>query len=124
MESRQSEQLFKEALEVMPGGVNSPVRAFKSVGGTPITFRRGEEAWLEDWDGNRYLDFCGSWGPLVLGHAHPYVKERIETALADGWTFGAPHRSETVLARKVLERVGFAEKVRFVNSGIRTREPG
>ncbi|HPO14889.1 MAG TPA: glutamate-1-semialdehyde 2,1-aminomutase [Candidatus Hydrogenedentes bacterium] len=117
MESRQSEQLFKEALEVMPGGVNSPVRAFKSVGGTPITFRRGEGAWLEDWDGNRYLDFCGSWGPLVAGHAHPYVRDRIEKALADGWTFGAPHRSETLLARKVLERVGFAEKIRFVNSG-------
>ncbi len=117
MESGQSEQLFKEALEVMPGGVNSPVRAFKSVGGTPITFRRGEGAWLEDWDGNRYLDFCGSWGPLVLGHAHPHVRERIEKTLADGWTFGAPHRSETLLARKVLERLRFAEKVRFVNSG-------
>jgi glutamate-1-semialdehyde 2,1-aminomutase len=117
MEHGQSEQFFKEALEVMPGGVNSPVRAFKSVGGTPITFRRGEGPWLEDWDGNRYLDFCGSWGPLVLGHAHPYVRERIEKTLADGWTFGAPHRSETLLARKVLERLGFAEKIRFVNSG-------
>jgi glutamate-1-semialdehyde 2,1-aminomutase len=117
METRQSEQYFKEALEVMPGGVNSPVRAFKSVGGTPITFKRGEGAHLEDWDGNRFLDFCCSWGPLVLGHAHPYVRESIEKVLVDGWTFGAPHRSETLLARKVLERVGFAEKVRFVNSG-------
>ncbi len=117
MEHSKSEQLFSEALAVMPGGVNSPVRAFKSVGGTPITFRRGEGAWLEDWDGNRYLDFCGSWGPLVLGHAHPHVRGRIEKALADGWTFGAPHRSETLLAQRVLERLGFAEKVRFVNSG-------
>ncbi len=117
METRQSEQFFKEALEVMPGGVNSPVRAFKSVGGTPITFRRGEGAYLEDWDGNRFLDFCCSWGPLVLGHAHPHVRECIEKVLVDGWTFGTPHRSETLLARKVLERVGFADKVRFVNSG-------
>jgi len=117
METRQSEQLFKEALEVMPGGVNSPVRAFKSVGGTPITFKRGEGAYLEDWDGNRFLDFCCSWGPLVLGHAHPHVRESIEKVLADGWTFGTPHRSETLLARKVLERLRFADKVRFVNSG-------
>ena len=83
MESRQSEQLFKEALEVMPGGVSSPVRAFKSVGGTPVTFKRGERAYLEDWDGNRFLDFCCSWGPLVLGHAHPYVRECIEKVLVD-----------------------------------------
>ncbi len=117
METTQSERYFKEALEVMPGGVNSPVRAFKSVGGTPITFKRGEGAYLEDWDGNRFLDFCCSWGPLVLGHAHPYVRESIEKVLVDGWTFGTPHRSETLLARKVLERVGFADKVRFVNSG-------
>ncbi len=117
METTQSEQLFKEALEVMPGGVNSPVRAFKSVGGTPITFKRGQGAHLEDWDGNRFLDFCCSWGPLVLGHAHPYVRESIEKVLVDGWTFGTPHRSETLLARKVLERVGFADKGRFVNSG-------
>jgi len=117
MEKSQSERLFQEALEVMPGGVNSPVRAFKSVGGTPITFRRGEGPWLEDWDGNRYLDFCGSWGPLVLGHAHPYVRACIEKALAGGWTFGAPHRSETLLAKKILERLGFAEKIRCVNSG-------
>jgi glutamate-1-semialdehyde 2,1-aminomutase len=117
MNNTQSELLFKEALEVMPGGVNSPVRAFKSVGGTPITFRRGKGTFLEDWDGNCYLDFCGSWGPLVLGHAHPYVREQIERVLLDGWTFGAPHRSETLLGRKVLDRVGFAERIRFVNSG-------
>ena len=117
MQTTQSEHLFKDALAVMPGGVNSPVRAFKSVGGTPITFKRGQGAYLEDWDGNRFLDFCCSWGPLVLGHAHPHVRESIEKVLADGWTFGTPHRSETLLARKVLERVGFADKVRFVNSG-------
>ena len=117
MNQTQSELLFKEALEVMPGGVNSPVRAFKSVGGTPITFRRGEGAFLEDWDGHRYLDFCGSWGPLVLGHAHPHVRQQIEAALADGWTFGAPHRSETLLGREILKRLAFAERIRFVNSG-------
>lgn len=117
MRNEKTEKFFQEALEVMPGGVNSPVRAFKSVGGTPITFRRGEGSWLEDWDGNRYLDFCCSWGPLVLGHAHPHVKESIEKVLADGWTFGTPHRSETLLARSVLERLGFPGKIRFVNSG-------
>ena len=113
----ESSKLFEEALQVMPGGVNSPVRAFKSVGGTPITFKRGAGAWLEDWDGNRYLDFCCSWGPLVLGHAHPYVHKQLANALGDGWTFGTPHRSETLLAQKVLSCLNFPGKVRFVNSG-------
>jgi glutamate-1-semialdehyde 2,1-aminomutase len=117
MKNETSTRFYQEALEVMPGGVNSPVRAFKSVGGTPITFRRGEGAWLEDWDGNRYLDFCCSWGPLVLGHAHPYVRAEIEKTLKDGWTFGAPHRTETLLAKRVLELLGFQGKIRFVNSG-------
>lgn len=117
MKFNESEKLFKDAASVLPGGVNSPVRAFKGVGGTPITFKRGEGAYVEDWDGNRYLDFCCSWGPLVLGHAHPYVRERIEKVLADGWTFGTPHRSETELAEAVLEKLGFADLVRFVNSG-------
>lgn len=112
-----SKQYFKEAQEVMPGGVNSPVRAFGSVGGTPITFKKGKGAWMEDWDGNRYLDFCCSWGPLILGHNHPHVSKKLHEAMDDGWTFGTPHRSETLLSRKVLEKLGFAERIRFVNSG-------
>ena len=117
MKQNKSEKLFAQATAVLPGGVNSPVRAFKGVGGTPITFKRGEGAYVEDWDGNRYLDFCCSWGPLVLGHAHSYVRDRIEKVLADGWTFGTPHRSETELAEVVLDKLEFADLVRFVNSG-------
>jgi len=117
MERKISQSYFNDALEVMPGGVNSPVRAFKAVGGTPITFAKGEGPWLTDVDGNRYLDFCCSWGPLILGHAHPRVVEAIEEVLRKGWSFGAPHRSETELARVVLQKLEFAERIRFVNSG-------
>lgn len=117
MQFKESEKLFERAKELMPGGVNSPVRAFKSVGGTPITFKRGEGTIIEDWDGNKYYDFCCSWGPLILGHSHPYVREQIEKSLVDGWTFGTPHKTESMLAEKILERLGFAERVRCVNSG-------
>jgi len=112
-----SESLYARAVTVMPAGVNSPVRAFRSVGGTPIFMKRGDGAWLEDVDGNRYLDFCGSWGPLILGHNHPAVREAIERTVRDGWTFGTPHEAEVALASTVVEKLPPLEMVRFVNSG-------
>ena len=117
MKQTESKKLFDQARNFMPGGVSSPVRAFKSVGGTPITFKKGQGTRIKDWDDNEYYDFCCSWGPLILGHSHPYVRGKIEQSLADGWTFGTPHRTETLLAEKVLDKLEFAEKVRFVNSG-------
>ncbi len=112
-----SEELFQQALQVMPGGVNSPVRAFKSVGGTPIFFERGQGAYLYDVDGNRYIDYVGSWGPLILGYLHPAVVEGIRQEALKGTSFGAPTEVEIELARKVVEMVPSVEKVRMVNSG-------
>jgi len=101
----------------MPAGVSSPVRAFRSVGGTPLYMDRGEGAHLYDVDGNRYLDFCGSWGPLILGHGHPEVREAIEKVVAKGWAFGTPVPAEVDLARLLTEKLPGLEMVRFVNSG-------
>jgi glutamate-1-semialdehyde 2,1-aminomutase len=101
----------------MPAGVNSPVRAFRAVGGDPLFCRRGLGAYLEDEDGNRYLDCCGSWGPLILGHAHPVVLEAVVRTARDGLTFGAPHRSEIELAELVTAAYPVAQMVRFVSSG-------
>lgn len=112
-----SEQLFRRASELMPGGVNSPVRAFRSVGGTPVFFKSGEGAEFIDADGNRYVDFCQSWGPLILGHAHPNVVKAVRTAAAEGLTFGAPTQREIRLAERVLEAFPEFERVRFVSSG-------
>lgn len=113
----QSEQLYQQALKLMPAGVNSPVRAFRSVGGTPLFMERGEGAWITDADGNRYLDFCGSWGPLVLGHRHPAVEAAIHEVVGRGWTFGTPVKEEVALAGLLTERLDGLEMVRFVNSG-------
>ncbi len=101
----------------MPGGVNSPARAFGAVGGTPIVFARGEGAYLIDVDGNRYLDLVGSWGPLILGHAHPAVVEAVVAAARRGTTFGAPTIAENELAKLIAEIVPAVQKVRLVNSG-------
>jgi glutamate-1-semialdehyde aminotransferase len=90
-----SEALFERARTVIPGGVNSPVRAFRSVGGTPRFIARGEGAWLEDVDGNRYVDLVLSWGPLILGHAHPQVIAAVQEAAARGTTYGAPPSSRS-----------------------------
>jgi len=87
-----SEQWFEEARKVLPGGVNSPVRAFRAVGGTPIVMRRGQGAEVEDEDGRRYVDFVGSWGPLILGHANPEILAAVTEAMHEGLTFGAPSR--------------------------------
>ena len=101
----------------MPGGVNSPVRAFKSVGGQPILFDRVEGAYAWDVDGNRYIDYIGSWGPAICGHAHPEVIEALHQALAKGTSFGAPCALENQLAQMVIDAVPSVEMVRFVNSG-------
>ncbi len=112
-----SKALFQQALQLFPGGVNSPVRAFRSVGGTPLFFARGEGAEVVDADGNRYIDLCHSWGPLILGHAHPAVVEAIVRTASKGTTFGAPTEEENMLASFVMERIPFLERMRFVSSG-------
>jgi glutamate-1-semialdehyde 2,1-aminomutase len=112
-----SETLFAAACEVMPGGVNSPVRAFNAVGGTPIYFSRGEGAYLYDVDDKRYIDYVGSWGPMIVGHSNPKVIEAISEQLPRGLSFGAPTEIETRLARKICELIPSAEKVRMVSSG-------
>ncbi len=112
-----SEEQFQRALKVIPGGVNSPARAFGAVGGHPVIIDRGEGQYLYDIDGNRYLDYIGSWGPHILGHCHPQVVSRIEEALKKGTSFGAPTLVETELAELVAELVPCVEKVRMVNSG-------
>ncbi|HET9948062.1 MAG TPA: aminotransferase class III-fold pyridoxal phosphate-dependent enzyme, partial [Longimicrobiales bacterium] len=96
-----SRELFERALAAIPGGVNSPVRAFRSVGGTPVFFARGEGAWLHDVDGRRYLDLVMSWGALVAGHAHPRVRAELADALARGTSFGAPCEDEVLLAERI-----------------------
>jgi glutamate-1-semialdehyde 2,1-aminomutase len=112
-----SRALFARALSVLPGGVDSPVRAFKAVGGQPLFIRRGEGPFLTDVDGNRYIDYVLSWGPLVLGHAHPRVVAAITEAAARGTSFGAPSPLEVELAELVCGLVPSMEMLRFVNSG-------
>src|SRR5262249_53988666 len=108
---------FQRARRVIPGGVNSPVRAFRAVGGNPLFLARGEGARVWDTDGRAYIDYVGSWGPLILGHRHPGVVAAIREATASGWTFGMPTERETVLAELVTRIVPSVEKVRFVSSG-------
>jgi glutamate-1-semialdehyde 2,1-aminomutase len=117
MDTTRSVQLFARARRLIPGGVDSPVRAFGAVGGTPRFARSGSGCHLTDVDGNRYIDMVGSWGPLLLGHAHPRVIAAIEAALPAGTSFGAPLESEVTLAEALLSRVPAADAVRFVNSG-------
>ena len=112
-----SEELFAEAVGLLPGGVSSPVRAFKAVGGTPLFVERGEGAHLFDVDGNRYVDYVLSWGPLVLGHAHPRVVAALEEAVRRGTSYGAPTELELELARLIRQAMPSLELVRFVSSG-------
>ena len=112
-----SESLFATAKNFFPGGVNSPVRAFKSVGGTPLFIKKGNGARIWDEDDNEFIDFCCSWGPLILGHNHPHVYNSIVSTLQDGASFGAPTRKENELAAFILERIPFIDKLRFVSSG-------
>ena len=110
-------QLFDEAQRYIPGGVNSPVRAFKGVGGEPLFIRRAAGAYVEDSAGRRYIDYVGSWGPMLTGHAHPKVLEAVCSTAADGLSFGAPTELETRLARRICEIMPSIELVRMVNSG-------
>ncbi|MHB1119889.1 MAG: glutamate-1-semialdehyde 2,1-aminomutase [Bellilinea sp.] len=112
-----SEELFRQAQELLPGGVDSPVRAFRAVGSQPLFIERGEGAYVYDVDGNRYLDYVLSWGPLILGHAHPHVAQAIAAAAQKGTSFGAPSPLELELARRVQSFYPSMEMVRFVNSG-------
>jgi glutamate-1-semialdehyde 2,1-aminomutase len=112
-----SEALFAEAQTWIPGGVNSPVRAFRGVGGSPLFFEKGEGACLIDADGKRYIDYVGSWGPMILGHSHPAVVDAVRKQLDKGLGFGAPTELETRMAKRVCELVPSIEKVRMVSSG-------
>ncbi|MFO7156767.1 MAG: glutamate-1-semialdehyde 2,1-aminomutase [Pseudomonadota bacterium] len=117
MERVRSAELLERALEKIPGGVNSPVRAFRGVGGSPVFFARGEGAWLVDVDGNRYVDYVGSWGPLLFGHAWGPAVEAVRRAAERGTSFGAPHEGEVLLAEKISALVPSVEMVRLVSSG-------
>ena len=109
--------LWGRAQAVMPGGVNSPVRSFRSVGGEPFFVDRGEGAYLYDTEGRRYADYVLSWGPLILGHAHPVVTEALERQLGRGTSYGAPTEAEVELAERIVRLVPTVEMVRLVNSG-------
>jgi glutamate-1-semialdehyde 2,1-aminomutase len=117
MSRQRSHAAFARAKQLMPGGVNSPARAFGGVGGEPIFFERGHGAYLFDLDGNRYIDYIGSWGPMILGHCHPAVTAALEAAVARGTSFGAPTEAESELAELIVAAVPSIEKVRLVNSG-------
>lgn len=112
-----SEKLFKKAKSYFPGGVNSPVRAFKSVDGSPLFIKKGDGYKIWDEDGNEFIDFCASWGPLILGHNHPAIYRKVVDALQNGTSFGAPTALENELAELILSRNKFIEKIRFVSSG-------
>jgi len=117
LRTTKSEEIFAAAQTLMPGGVSSPVRAFKSVGGQPIVFDHVKGAYAWDVDGNRYIDYIGSWGPAICGHAHPEVLKTLHETLEKGTSFGAPNALENVLAEMVIDAVPSVEMVRFVNSG-------
>jgi glutamate-1-semialdehyde 2,1-aminomutase len=112
-----SNQLYEQAKTYFPGGVNSPVRAFKSVEGSPLFIKKGNGAIVWDEDDNEFIDFCGSWGPLILGHNHPKVYQHIVEALANGSSFGAPTRLENELAELIISNNPFIDKIRFTSSG-------
>ncbi|MBW4689646.1 MAG: glutamate-1-semialdehyde 2,1-aminomutase [Komarekiella atlantica HA4396-MV6] len=117
IKTTKSQEIFAAAQNLMPGGVNSPVRAFKSVGGQPIVFDHVKGAYIWDVDGNQYIDYVGTWGPAICGHAHPEVIAALHEALEKGTSFGAPSVLENVLAEMVIDAVPSIEMVRFVNSG-------
>jgi glutamate-1-semialdehyde 2,1-aminomutase len=117
MTTIKSNELFEKAKQYFPGGVNSPVRAFKSVGGTPIFIERGKGSHIWDVDGNEYIDYCCSWGPLILGHAHDGVLNAVDKTMRKGTSFGAPTQLENELAELILTFNSFIKKIRFVSSG-------
>ncbi|MDP3605306.1 MAG: aminotransferase class III-fold pyridoxal phosphate-dependent enzyme, partial [Polaromonas sp.] len=109
--------LFERARALIPGGVNSPVRAFKAVGGTPRFVQRAQGAWFWDADGKRYIDYIGSWGPMILGHGHPAVVEAVQKAVLEGFSYGAPTEREVELAEEIVKLVPSIEMLRLVSSG-------
>jgi len=117
MNHERSHALFSRAQQLLPGGVNSPVRAFKSVGGEPFFVQRADGPYLYDVDGNRYIDYVGSWGPMIAGHNHPAVREAVRKAIGDGLSFGAPCPAEVTMAETITRLVPSCEMVRMVNSG-------
>ena len=117
MKTERSHELFTRAQALLPGGVNSPVRAFKSVGGEPFFAARAEGAYLFDVDGNRYIDYIGSWGPMIAGHAHPHVLAAVERTMRDGLSFGVPNALEVTMAEAITRIAPSCEMVRMVNSG-------
>lgn len=117
MKQSNSQALYEKAKTFFPGGVNSPVRAFKSVDGSPLFIKKGAGARIWDEDDNEFIDFCGSWGPLILGHNHPKVYEKVVAALQNGSSFGAPTRLENELAELIISNNPFIEKIRFTSSG-------
>ena len=112
-----NDTLFARALALIPGGVNSPVRAFRSVGGTPRFIVKGSGPYVWDVEGTRYIDYIGSWGPMILGHAHPAVVKAVQEAAANGLSFGMPTEGEITIAEVVTKLVPSMERVRFVSSG-------
>lgn len=117
MNRSKSQELFSKATKIIPGGVNSPVRAFKSVGGNPVFISSAKGAYLYDVDGNEYIDLINSWGPMLFGHAHPSIEEKLSQALKNSFSFGAPTQKEVEIAEKIIEFFPSIEKVRLVNSG-------
>lgn len=117
MKREKSEALFEKAKKYFPGGVNSPVRAFRSVGGTPLFIERGKGSHIWDADGNEFIDYCGSWGPLILGHANAKVVDAIKKTVENGSSFGAPTKLENDLAELILNNNKYIQKIRFVSSG-------
>ena len=117
MKHDKSQALFSRATALIPGGVNSPVRAFKSVGGEPFFVERADGAWLHDVDGNRYIDYVGSWGPMIVGHNHPAVRDAVSGAIGKGLSYGAPCAAEVTMAETITRLVPSCEMVRMVNSG-------
>lgn len=117
MKTSKSKSLFAEAQKYIPGGVNSPVRAFRSVGGNPLFISKATGSKIYDADGNEFIDYVGSWGPMIVGHAHPKVSEALKKAIDNGTSYGAPTKLEVVLAKMVIDAVPSMEMVRFVNSG-------
>jgi glutamate-1-semialdehyde 2,1-aminomutase len=117
LKTEKSKQLFAEANAIFPGGVNSPVRAFSSVGGNPVFVSKGAGPYIYDEDGNRYIDYVGSWGPLIVGHAHPEVVQAVCDTAQRGFSFGAPTKMENQLGRKIMQLMPSMEMIRFVSSG-------
>ena len=117
MNIQKSIELFQQAQQLLPGGVDSPVRAFKAVGGQPLFIERGEGPYIFDVDGNRYIDYVLSWGPLITGHAHPKVVEAVQRTALKGTSYGAPSPLEIELAQRVMNFMPNIEMIRFVNSG-------